>query len=631
MKIALFLAWVLLVGPALAPAKSSLATAPATTAPATTQSSSAQAFPTPGELIAKMRAMKKKTDSLPHVAYIDLQQPLVEKPADFSLFGEPDAKTVRSVLDRLNKARLDDKVKAVLVTLSAETQVSYAQAQEIRDALADITKAGKKTFVYADAYDTPTYTLASGASDVCLLEGGEVMMPGVGMEAMFARGLLDKVGVKADYIQIGEYKGADEEYTRKTASDELKSQLNKLTASLYGQIVDGIATHRKLSEDKVRAIIDEALLTAPVARQRGLIDHLIDQDGLRPLIAKKLGGKKIVLMEHYGEVERQEPDMSNPWALFAAMSRRPQPSGKPEIALIYVDGVITDGQGGQSMMGGNSVGSDDLRSALRTAQRDDNVRAVVLRINSPGGSALASEVIWQAAMHVAEKKPLIVSVGAMAASGGYYIASAGQKIYADPAAIVGSIGVVGGKFVWSDLAQKLGISTETFSRGANADLFSSAKPFDDRQRTMVRNWMKQTYEQFTRRVMSTRGKKIKDIDQVARGRVFAAAEGRQVGLVDSIGGFDDAISNAAARAHLKPGSYEIRTLPQPRTIADMIWHNGDEAAFAFKPRIQLSAGGAVLGAPDQATRHILGEQLQVLQLLQQRPVLLVSPCMVTIR
>src|SRR4051812_12071214 len=178
------------------------------------------------------------------------------------------------------------------------------------------------------------------------------------------------------------------------------------------------------------------------------------------------------------------------------------------------------------MMGGSSAGSDDLRKALRTAARDEDVKACVIRIDSPGGSALASEVIWQAARHVAEKKPLIISVGSMAASGGYYVASAGERIFAEPSSIVGSIGVVGGKFVTHDLFDKLGLSTETFSKGRNADLFSSSKPFDERQRKMVTQWMKQTYDQFTSRVMSTRGKKIKDIDDVARGRIFAAKQGK---------------------------------------------------------------------------------------------------------
>jgi protease-4 len=282
------------------------------------------------------------------------------------------------------------------------------------------------------------------------------------------------------------------------------------------------------------------------------------------------------------------------------------------------------------MFGGNSVGSDDLRKALRIAKRDDKVKAVVLRINSPGGSALASEVIWQAAHHVAEKKPLVVSVGGMAASGGYYIACAGQKIYADPSGIVGSIGVVGGKFVWHDLAEKLGVTTETFSKGANADLFSSTHPFDDRQRTMITNWMKQTYTQFTQRVMSTRGKAIKEIDEVARGRIFAATVGKQVGLVDEIGGFDAALADAAGRAHLKEGQYDVRTLPPARSFADLLWHSGDDAATPVKPKIEIGAN-SVLGALDRATRRAFGQQVQALQMLEQRPVLLMTPYVITVK
>ncbi|MEA2708576.1 MAG: protease [Phycisphaerales bacterium] len=630
----------------------SFASAAITTAPAATTTStapaldaSAEKFPTPAELIEKMRAAKAAKNALPHVAYISINEPIVEKPADFSFFGDPDAPTLRSLLDRLSQAKFDSKVRAVLITLGGDADLSFSQAQEIRDALQEINRAGKKTFVYADAYDTPRYTLASGATKICLLEGGEILIPGVGMEAMFAKGLLDKVGVKADYIQIGEYKGADEQFTRTTASDQLKGEMNRLADSLYEQIVDGISLHRNLPKTAVQEIIDDAILNGRAAKEKKLVDVLIDQDGLRKLIESEIAptgngnGKKIELVHDYGSPKTEAPDFSNPFALLAAMAKGQQQndnSGKPQIGLVYVDGVITDGEGGESMFGNQkSAGSEDLRKALRMAAKDDNVKAVVIRIDSPGGSALASEVIWQSARRVAEKKPVVVSIGGMAASGGYYIASAADTIYADSGAIVGSIGVVGGKFVYTDLlTEKLGVTTESFSKGRNADLFSSNKIFDERQRKMVTGWMKETYEQFLNRIQTTRRSKIKHIDDVARGRIFAAKQGKDLGLVDEIGGLEDAIADAAGKAGLSDGGYDVRSLPQPKTLADIFGGGGgqdsSDSRTPFQPKIKIDVN-AFLGLLDAPTRKLVQQQLTTMTLFQKHPVNLVAPYSIRVK
>jgi len=223
----------------------------------------------------------------------------------------------------------------------------------------------------------------------------------------------------------------------------------------------------------------------------------------------------------------------------------------------------------------------------------------------------------------------------MAASGGYYLASAGDYIYADPSAIVGSIGVVGGKFVTKGLYDKLGLTTESFTKGRNADLFSSNHPFDERQRRLVTNWMKNTYEQFTQRVMTTRTGKIKDIDQVARGRIFLARQAKDLGMVDEIGGVQNAIAYAANKAGLKEGQFEVKLLPQPRSLADMLMGAaGADASTPIRPKVDLQIDGEVgllLKTLDPTTRKMLGQQLQMIQILQQRPVALVAPFVVTVR
>ena len=600
-------------------------------APATQPSAAASSseFPSPAELVKRMKTLEKKRAAMAKVAYFDLSRPVSEKPADFSIFGDDGSSTLRSLVERLGMARQDPDIKAVLITMGAESGVNYSQSQEIRNALAGVVKAGKPCFVYADSYDTPTYTLATGANHICMLEGGEIMIPGVGMEITFYKGLFDKLGVKADYVQIGEYKGADEEYTRTEASEELKGELNKLTDALYGQIVQGISSHRHLPSEQVKSLIDQTIITGDQAKERGFVDDLVDEDGLRPLLKKALG-KDIDLVADFGRPAREAPDITSPFGLLSLLMHRSEPpTDKPAVAIIYAAGVITDGEGGGGLFEESGVASETMRKAFRAAARDPNIKAVVIRIDSPGGSALASEVMWQAARHCAEKKPVIVSVGGMAASGGYYLASAGDKIFADPSAIVGSIGVVGGKFVYKDLFDKLGIHTETFSKGSNAGLFNSDQPWSERQRTMVTHWMKDTYVQFTQRVMKMRGGKIKDIDKVARGRIFLAGQARELGMVDEIGGIDDALADAAKKGGLAEGGYDVRILPVPKTLGDYLTGNGADAATPIRPRIEIK--DPILEGLAPMLRNGLGRELQMIQLLQKRPVLLVAPFEVTIR
>ncbi len=601
------------------------------TQPSTKPTTQASAYPTPAELMAKIKKQRAEQAALLKVAYFDIDNPITERPAGFSIFSNDDRTTLHSLIDRLHQAKEDRDLRAVLVTISPDAGMGYAQAQEIRDALRDVRRGGKKVFVYADAYDTIGYTVASGASNICLMEGGEIEMPGVGFETMFYKGIFDKVGVQADYIQIGEYKGAEEPYTRTGPSDELRGELSKLAQSYYDQIIDGISLARGLSRTQVKQLIDDTQLTASVAKEQGFVDHLVDQDGLRDLITEELGGK-INLIADYGEAKRDDVDLSNPFSILAMMSKKPAASTKPAIAIVYADGVIVDGEGDGGMFSqSNQVGSDSIRRSLRLAARDDSVKAVVLRIDSPGGSALASEAIWQSVRHVAATKPVIVSVGGMAASGGYYLACSGDTIFADPSAIVGSIGVVGGKLVMKDLFDKIGLGTETFKVGRNAGLYSSTEPWDDRQKRLVRNWMQETYDLFTRRVMTTRKGKISDIDKVARGRIFMARDAKALGMVDEIGGLDQAVAFTADKVNLKSGDYEIRTLPAPKTLADYFgMGSGPQALAPITPKISLTPN-SILQVLSPGQDQLIMQQLEMVQLLQRRPYMLMSPFVMTTR
>jgi protease-4 len=606
---------------------------------ATTEASTDGQFPSPAELMEKIKARQSAFDKLPKVAHIDLNEPLMEKSPEFTLFGDDHILTVHNVLNRLRQARDDKSLRAVLITFSGNTEFNTAQAQEIRSALGELRKAGKRTFVYADTYDTATYLAAIGATDVCLLEGGEIMIPGVGLETMFFKGLFDKFGVQADFVQIGEYKGADESYTRTEPSPESRGELNKIVDSLYELIVDTIATSRNVTKASVKQMIDDSMVTAQQAKDRKLIDHLISADDVRDLLKGELGGGGDVnVLGQYAVPQREKFDFSNPLALLTQMTKKhKEADARDAIALIHAEGVIVDGEDEDGLLGpSGNVGSENIRKAFRMAARDQNVKAIVLRIDSPGGSALASEVMWQAVQKAAADKPVIVSIGSMAASGGYYLASAGDYIFADSSAIVGSIGVVGGKFVLSGLFEKLGISTESFTRGKNADLFSMDKPWTDRQRRLVTNWMKNTYEQFTERVMTMRKDRIKDIDQVARGRIFLAKQAKELGMVDEIGGLSEAIKHAAEEAQLE--EYDVKSIPGSYSLIDYISGNVDESMFeseiksGARPRIRIEVkSDSVLQALPASARRMIGRQLQFMKMLEKRPVMLVAPYTIRVK
>jgi len=262
--------------------------------------------------------------------------------------------------------------------------------------------------------------------------------------------------------------------------------------------------------------------------------------------------------------------------------------------------------------------------------RDDNVKAIVVRIDSPGGSAMASEVMWQSLRRVAKHKPVVISVGGMAASGGYYLASAGDTIYADPTAVVGSIGVVGGKFVLKDLFAKVGITGESFFRGQNAGLFSSNEPWTDSQRKMITLWMQNTYDQFTDRVMTTRTGKIKDIDQVARGRIFLATQAKELGMVDEIGGLQAALDAAAGKAKLEKGDFDIRVMPAPKSLSDLLTGSNADAKTPIEPKMSL-AEDSMLRVLSPSDRAAVTQQLQMVQLMQERPVILAMPFVLTVK
>jgi len=515
----------------------------------------------------------------PTIAHIALRGPVLASPPEFSLFaGQSQGMTLREWLQRLAKARNDNQVKAVALEIDSP-RMNWAQAQELADAVWRLS-AEKPVYAHIVSVDAVSYLVASAARELTMDPSGDLMVTGVGTEMMFFRGTLDHIGVEPQMFQIGRYKGAAEPMTRTGPSKELQGEYGKILDDLYDQLCEQIAEQRDLTVPHVRYAVDNGPFSAKSAREYDLIDGMVERIQWKQHVVNKVlreaKAKTAMWATGYGVKKPKKLDLSNPFTFFGMlMGGKPAQATKdPTVAIIHAEGTISSGSSGSGMFGGKTIGHKTMIRCFQQAAEDDNVKAVIFRIDSPGGSALASEMIYQAVRQCARKKPVIASIVGVGASGGYYIALGADKIIADPSAITGSIGVVGGKMATTGLMNKLGISTFQITRGRNAGLWSS-KPWDEREQKIVKTMMEETYRTFTSRVRQGRGSRVKNVANVAQGRVFTARQALDNGLIDGIGGLREAVIAAHKAAKIK--SSHILVLPQPKTLGDLLSGSGTSA------------------------------------------------------
>jgi protease-4 len=567
------------------------------------------------------RADQPPVKPKPKIAVIAIGNILTERPAAFSLeqlFGGRSRSTALSqLIVTLNEAVSDANLSGVLLDLKG-FNLSLAQAQELGGMVRKLRGGGKKVFVFAPDFTPATYILATHAEAILMPEQGNVLIPGVDLGMLFFKGLLDKIGVQADMLQLGKYKGAEEPFTRMEASPEFKEQVTKIADGLYGQMVQVLSVNRKLGQDKAVAAIDQAWFTGRQAKEAGLVDGLLIRDELKDWLDERFSAE-VEMLADYGKEARKRLDLSNPFAFFSLLlaERLPASNKKPAIAVIYADAVIMDDLAEDSGLSGGAVTPARLRKALRKALDDARVKAIVLRVDSPGGSAAASDEIWKMFREADRTKPVTVSMGRMAASGGYYIACAGRDISADEATLTGSIGVVGGKLVLRQLMDKIRVNIQEIARGKSAALFSPTQPFDPDGRALVRKQMEEIYVRFTDCVKSARGRKIADIDDVAQGRLFTGADALKAGLVDRIASLDQTVLAAAASAGIDK-DYQVLTLPEPKSLVDLIREGFGQTLLPLEMREALAAMPAPM---QQAATDVL----LLCQSLQLQHVLLALP------
>ncbi len=518
-----------------------------------------------------MPAMAEKS-----VLRLRLDGPVMEAPNDaaglMALFQEKETHTLHDWVTMIHKAANDQNISG-LVLIIESPEMSFAQAEEMTHALQAFKAKGKPVYCYLDYASNLSYALAAAASHITIAENSELEIVGLHGGMMFFKGLLDKIGVEADMLHCGAYKSFIEPYTRTEPSPEAAENVNWLLDGLFDRWIGMIADGRKLPADEVKKLVDMAPLTAAQALEHKLVDEVSSFPDFKKKIYKEFG-KDVKILKKLEQDTGTQIDLQNPFAFFGFISKMMEQSATPEepgLGLIYIDGGITVGKSDQGSFGGSTAGSTSVRALFEKAREDDNIRAVVLRVDSPGGSALASDIIWEAATRCGQDKPLIVSMGGVAGSGGYYVAVPGDTIFADATTITGSIGVGGGKLILKGLLEdKLGITTTEFNRGRHAGLMSVNRKWDQSEREWMTKLMDDTYQQFKGRVQSSRGDRLKrDLEEIAGGRVYTGAQALELGLVDQLGGLSDALDFAAKKAGLGV-DYKVHVLPKPSGFEEFV-------------------------------------------------------------
>lgn len=511
-------------------------------------------------------------------------------------FGGTDQSLSNLVL-QFKKAKADKRIKVILLDINM-SGAGWGKAEEIRDAIADFRSSGKPVYAYMEFGMNKEYYIASACDRIYLAPPGELFINGLAANVMFFRGSLDKLGVYPDIYQIGKYKSAGDIFTQKQMTDAHREFINSLVDDLFNRYVEAIAKARNKSADDVRALIDNAPYSAQQARDAGLIDSASYRDEIDKELKATLGYKetedlRVVRGADYGEVPQESLGLNK----------------GERIAVIYGMGDIGSGRS-ENGPTDQSIGSDTMAKAINDARDDKTIRAIVLRVDSPGGSGLASDIIWHAVEAAKQKKPVVVSMSDVAASGGYYISASANKIIAQPSTITGSIGVVAGKPVIKGFYDWIGVSNEYVLRGKHSGMFRETEKFSPEERVKFEEWIKNTYyNDFVPKVAKGRNKDFAYVDSIAQGRVWTGAQAKERGLVDEFGGLDRAVEVAKQLANI-PADKGVRRviLPYPRTFWQELLNTGGADASA-----EVKQQRAVYAAlPEDARRA-----LRYLKLLDQ--------------
>jgi protease IV len=572
---------------------------------------------------AQEAAAKKPVARL---AEIRIKGPLEDAPEKpFALFGGA-PKSFRTFLRRIEKVKDDAEVKGLVLRFDEGAGLGLAKSAEVRRVLDRVRASGKKVHARVESLGLGEYLVACGCDEISLEPAGDVILPGLRLELTYLRDLLDKIGVVADVVHIGEYKTAFENYYLREMSPAQKESLEAILDDVYAHLVEAIAKGRRLTPEQVKAAVDTAVFTPTQARARKLVDAVEYEDEFKARLAGAYG-EAVSFVENYGRKDRKEIDFeeTDPFTavlqIFGEMFKKPKPPEGDKIALVYANGMIVTGKSGEaSPLGGGTMGSRTMVEAIREAAEDDTVKAIVMRVDSPGGSGLASDEIWREVVRAKGRKPFVVSMADVAGSGGYYISMGATAIVAEPTTITGSIGVVAMKPVLGGLYGKIGANPQSLQRGRRAGLMTLDAPFSNEERDTLRKFMEAFYGEFVGKVAEGRATTPEKIDPIARGRIWSGRRAVELGLVDRVGGLDDAIALAKEKAGLDPKApLPLYELPKPRSIAELL----EEGGFPF---LKADLGGALGGLEAfPAVRERALRAAEALAALANKPALALMP------
>lgn len=534
------------------------------------------------------RADTPKVDEATFLA-VELSGVLSDTPSPPGLFSNPEEfpPTTAEIASAIRFATTDARITGLYLKLDGVVG-GWASFQELRGAVEAFEAAGKPCVAYSPSVlENGGYFLASGCSTIAVAPPGVLLVNGLSVNVTYYKGTFDKLGVVPEFEHVGDFKSFIESYERTGPSEPAAQAYDALLDSLYGQLVDGIARGRRLTTDQVRAAIDLPTLSPSVAKSRGLIDTLAWPDAMDAHVHQVRQADWLTLLDKPVSDEDAKGEKLTELDEYLKELRAKEAASGPHVAIVSAQGSIVSGDDKPSLFGDSGNLTDGAFSKwMAEARDDDDVKAVVVRVNSPGGSALASSIMWrEVARTKAAGKPVVVSMGDYAASGGYMMSANADWIVAQPGTLTGSIGVFGGKFDLSGVWAKLGMTSHSFQRGAMADLMSFDSSFSDAERVVFREYLQDFYGQFLGVVSDGRHMTRDAVHEVAQGRVWTGQQALERHLVDQLGGLDVAVAEAARRANMT--TVLTRPIPARRSFFEQLMESLEESSAGVKVELKL--------------------------------------------
>ena len=538
-------------------------------------------------MVAEQFTRLRQRTTAPLILEVDLTDGLADRAVTDLISGIAALRRTRlaDVLEGLKRARDDDRVRAIVAKVGG-TGMGLARVQEVRDAVADFRTSGKLSVAWAESFGEFThgnlpYYLATAFDKIYLQPSGSVGLTGFQIEQMFLHDALAKVGIDFQSAKRHEYKSAADNLTERGFTGPAREAALRLTESVTAQLVQAIAERRGMTEQTVRDLVADGPFLAQDAKEKGLVDALGYRDEVYTQVRGEAGPDAILLyIARYNRTQ--------------ALTQRARrlPAREPFVALIHASGPIKSGRSGRGPFGDGPMGSDTVSAALRAAADDPRAKAVLLRVNSPGGSYSASDTIWREVVRLRGRgKPVVVSMGDVAASGGYFIAMAADVIVAQPGTLTGSIGVILGKPVFSRLLDRAGVTIDSVGNGGNSLMLAPTHPFSEQDWDRINAWLDAIYRDFTGKVAAGRNMSAERVHELARGRVWTGADAAANGLVDELGGMHKAAAIARTRAGL-PASAPLRNFPKVSPLDQLRPAESSEARPAAAARFTEGWGPA---------------------------------------